>query len=204
MGRFAGSFASAHADQQPCRTTHFNCNYSSGGFIADSQVTANVNSCSQQQWFTRNSVIGSWTGSVWNMVFAGVEGAPFSNYPSNTFTVLPTTPVSREKPFLYVDHRGGYRVFVPTIMQNSSGISWSRGLGEGYSLPIDDFFIAQPTTALADINKALALEKFYSYTRNLPILRRCRNHAPGYSRAWHGLCNGCSANRYSCDSNRRR
>ncbi len=162
----------------PVELTDSGCNYSSGGFIADSQVTANVNSCSQQQWFTRNSVIGSWTGSVWNMVFAGVEGAPFSNYPSNTFTVLPTTPVSREKPFLYVDHRGGYRVFVPTIMQNSSGISWSRGLGEGYSLPIDDFFIAQPTTALADINKALASGKnliltpgIYQYSGAIEITR---------------------------------
>jgi hypothetical protein len=117
----------------PLELTDSGCNFSSGGFIADSQVTGNVNSCSQQQWFTRNSVIGSWTGSVWNMVFAGVEGAPFSNYPSNAFTVLPTTPVSREKPFLYVDQRGGYHVFVPTTMQNSSGISWSRGFDQGAS-----------------------------------------------------------------------
>lgn len=148
----------------PVELTDSGCNFSSGGFIADSLLTGNVNSCSQQQWFTRNiargtCVIGSWTGSVWNMVFAGVKGAPFSNYPSNAFTVLPTTPVSREKPFLYVDQRGGYHVFVPTTMQNSSGMSWSRGFDEGYSLPINDFFIAQPTTALADINRALAFGK---------------------------------------------
>jgi hypothetical protein len=162
----------------PIELTDSGCNYSSGGFIADSQVTGNVNSCSQQQWFTRNSVIGGWTGSVWNMVFAGVEGAPFSNYPSNAFTVLPTTPVSREKPFLYVDQRGGYRVFVPTTMQNSSGTSWSSGFDKGYSLPIDDFFIAQPTTALADINKALAFGKnliltpgIYQYSGAIEITR---------------------------------
>src|SRR5580692_9541523 len=61
----------------PIELTDSGCNFSSGGFIADSQITGNVNSCSQQQWFTRNSVIGSWTGSNWNMVFAGVEDAPF-------------------------------------------------------------------------------------------------------------------------------
>jgi fibronectin type 3 domain-containing protein len=144
----------------PVELTDSGCNFSSGGFIADSQVIGNVNSCSQQQWFTRNSVIGSWTGSNWNMVFAGVEGAPFQNYPSNAFTVLPTTPISREKPFLYVNKRGDYRVFVPDAKQNSSGVSWSsQRLDEGSSLPIDDFFIAQPSTTLADINRALAFGK---------------------------------------------
>jgi Malectin domain len=162
----------------PVELTDSGCNFSSGGFIADSQITGNVNSCSQQQWFTRNSVIGSWTGSNWNMVFAGVEDAPFQNYPSNAFTVLPTTPVSREKPFLYVDQRGGYHVFVPTTRQNSSGISWFREFDEGYSLPIDDFFIAQPTTALADLNRALALGKnliltpgIYQYSGAIEITR---------------------------------
>jgi fibronectin type 3 domain-containing protein len=163
----------------PLELTDSGCNFSSGGFIADLQVTGNVNSCSQQQWFTRNSVIGSWTGSNWNMVFAGVEGAPFQNYPSNAFTVLPTTPVSREKPFLYVDRKGNYRVFVPVAKQNSSGVSWSSHRSdEGYSLPIDDFFIAQPSTALADINKALAFGKnllltpgIYQYSGAIKVTR---------------------------------
>ncbi|HTF66981.1 MAG TPA: hypothetical protein VK638_30290, partial [Edaphobacter sp.] len=163
----------------PVELTDSGCNFSSGGFIADSQVTGNVNSCSQQQWFTRNSVIGSWTGSNWNMVFAGVEGAPFQNYPSNAFTVLPTTPVSREKPFLYVNKRGGYRVFVPDAKEHSSGVSWSsQRLGEGSSLPIDDFFIAQPSTALADINRALAFGEnliltpgIYQYSGAIKVTR---------------------------------
>jgi hypothetical protein len=132
------------------------CGFSSGGFLADSAITGRVNSCSQQQWFSRNSVMGSWSGSVWNMVFAGVEGAPYPNYPSNAYTVLPTTPVSREKPFLYVDRRGAYRVFVPVERVNSSGVSWAHSQGQGYSLSIDDFFIAQPSTPLSEINNALS------------------------------------------------
>jgi hypothetical protein len=130
--------------------------YSSGGFIADTEVTGAVNSSTQQQWFTRNSEVGGWNGSNWNMVFAGVEGAPFSNYPTNSFTVLPTTPVSREKPFLYIDEHGGYGVFVPFAKSNSSGVDWHSRWEQGYSLPISEFFIAQPGSTLEEINRALA------------------------------------------------
>jgi hypothetical protein len=130
--------------------------YSSGGFIADTEVTGVVSSSTQQQWFTRNSVFRGWNGSNWNMVFAGVEGAPFSNYPANAFTVLPTTPVSREKPFLYTDEGGGYRVFVPVRGTNSSGIDWHSPAGPGYSVPISRFFIARPGNTLQDINRALS------------------------------------------------
>jgi len=130
--------------------------FSSGGFIADTQVTGIVFSSTQQQWFTRNSVLGGWNGSNWNMVFAGVEGAPFSNYPTNSFTVLPTTPVNREKPFLYIDENGGYRVYVPYPESNSAGVDWQSRREQGYSLPIGQFFIAQPSSTLAEINRALA------------------------------------------------
>ncbi len=104
------------------------CGYASGGFIGDIVVTGSVNSCSQQQWYSRNSSYGSWSGGVWNMVFSGVQGAPMPNYPNNLFTVLPQTPVSREKPFLYVDSGGNYNVFVPTVQTNSAGISWASSM----------------------------------------------------------------------------
>jgi len=130
--------------------------YSSGGFIADTDVTGIASSSTQQQWFTRNSVLGGWNGSNWNMVFAGVEGAPFSNYPTNAFTVLPTTPVSQEKPFLYLGEEGGYHVFVPFKNSNSAGVDWHSRQEHGYSIPISQFFIAQPSSTLAEINKALA------------------------------------------------
>jgi fibronectin type 3 domain-containing protein len=137
--------------------TNTNCGYASGGFTSDTVVTGNVNSCSQQQWYTRNSSIGSWSSGVWNMVFSGVTGAPTPNYPTNSYTVLPTTPVSREKPFLYVDSGGNYWVFSPGLRTNSSGTSWSGGgLGTGTSLPISSFFIATPSSTLAQINAALA------------------------------------------------
>ena len=152
--------------------------YSSGGFIADTAVTGIVSSSTQQQWFTRNSVLGGWNGSNWNMVFAGVEGAPFSNYPTNSFTVLPTTPVSREKPFLYVDENGGYRVYVPFSESNSAGVEWHSRQEHGHSIPIGQFFIAQPSSTLAEINKALTEGKnliltpgIYQFSGSIHITR---------------------------------
>jgi hypothetical protein len=145
------------------------CGNSSGGFISDTVVTGQVSSCSQQQWYTRNSNFGSWTGSNWNMVFSGVVGAPIADYPpsssanSNADTVLTSTPVSREKPFLYIDSNGNYDIFVPQLRTNSTDVSWSSSMGTGYSIQITNgsaltgnVLIAGPTTPLATINAALA------------------------------------------------
>ena len=131
------------------------CGNASGGFISDLVVTGNVNPCSQQQWYSRNSTYGSWAGGVWNMVFSGVQGAPAPSYPSPPETVLATTPVSREKPFLYVDIKGRYNVFAPALRRNSTGTSWAAGSSPGRSLPISRFFIAQPSTPIREINAAL-------------------------------------------------
>jgi beta-glucanase (GH16 family)/uncharacterized protein involved in high-affinity Fe2+ transport len=140
-----------------------NCGESSGGFISDSVITGVLNACSQQQWYTRNSSIGSFAGYVWNFVFSGVSGAPaqsspFGNDSENVQdTVLATTPVVREKPYLYMDSSGNYWVFSPSLRTNSTGTDWSNGgLGAGTSLPISSFYIATPSSTLAAINAALA------------------------------------------------
>jgi hypothetical protein len=148
----------------PVELTDSGCNYSSGGFIANTKVSGQVNSCSQQQWYTRNSSLGSWTGGNWNMVFSGVSGAPGQSNPfgggGSSYTVLSTTPVSREKPFLYMDSSGNYWVFSPSYAANTSGTTWANGGiggGEaGTSLAIGTFLIATPATSLATINSALA------------------------------------------------
>lgn len=47
--------------------------WASGGFMADTKIDGQVRSGTQQQWITRNSTLGSWTGSNWNMVFVGSQ-----------------------------------------------------------------------------------------------------------------------------------
>ena len=130
--------------------------FASGGFIADSRLPAVING-SQQQWLTRNSEIGSWSNGVWNQVFAGVVGAPSeAGFPTPPYTTLGTTPVSREKPYLFADDEGNYSVRVPSAQTGSSGVSWANGVTAGRTVPLDDFFIARPSDPVGAINNALA------------------------------------------------
>jgi len=130
--------------------------YASGGFIADSRLGAVING-SQQQWLIRNSQITSWSNGVWNQVFSGVDGAPSeASFPSPPYTTLATTPVSREKPYLFVDQRGEFNVRVPAARTNSHGVSWSAGITPGRTIPLNDFFVAQPSDPVAKIDAALS------------------------------------------------
>jgi hypothetical protein len=130
--------------------------FASGGYIADSKVTGQVSSVSQQQWYSRDSNFGSWSGSVWNMVFSGVNGAPAQSFPNPPMTTLATTPVSRDVPYLYIDASGNYHVFLPSLRTNASGPSWANGPTPGTSVPMSQFFVADPTDSAATINTALS------------------------------------------------
>ena len=130
--------------------------FASGGFIADSDLPLVING-SQQQWLTRNSKVELWTNAVWNQVFAGVEGAPLdADFPNPPYTTLETTPISREKPFLFVDADGAFNVRVPSAQTGTRGISWADGLTAGRTIPLSDFFVAKPGDSVQRINNQLA------------------------------------------------
>ncbi|GAA2596609.1 coagulation factor 5/8 type domain-containing protein [Streptomyces lienomycini] len=128
--------------------------WASGGYIADSRIDGEVGPYSQQQWYTRDSSVGGWLNAVWNMVFSGVEGAPAQSFPEPPYTTLETTPVSREKPFLYVDG-DEYRVFLPEKRTDARGVSWGNGTPRGTSLPLSQFYVAGPGDSAATLNQAL-------------------------------------------------
>ncbi|MFE1587482.1 coagulation factor 5/8 type domain-containing protein [Streptomyces sp. NPDC058737] len=128
--------------------------WASGGYIADSRIDGEVGPYSQQQWYTRDSSVGSWLNAVWNMVFSGVEGAPAQSFPEPPYTTLETTPVSREKPFLYLDG-DEYRVFLPEKRTDARGVSWGNGTPRGTSLPLSGFYVAKPGDSAATLNQAL-------------------------------------------------
>jgi hypothetical protein len=132
--------------------------FASGGFIADSKTGFVING-SQQQYIVRNSSIGGWSNAVWNQVFAGVQGAPAQTFPSPPYTTLATTPVSREKPFLFVDAEGTYNVLVPDARTDTSGTTWETGPTAGESIPLSDFFLARPSDSVKTINMELARGK---------------------------------------------
>ncbi|MBW5254742.1 coagulation factor 5/8 type domain-containing protein, partial [Streptomyces sp. P01-B04] len=128
--------------------------WASGGYIADSKIDGQVGPYSQQQWYTRDSTIGSWGNGVWNMTFSGVEGAPAQSFPEPPYTTLENTPVSREKPFLYLDG-ADYKVFVPEKRTNARGVSWANGTPKGESIPLDQFYVVKPGATAETINAAV-------------------------------------------------
>jgi hypothetical protein len=130
--------------------------WSSGGYLADSKIDGQVDSGSQQQWLTRNSQLGGWTGSNWNMVFVGSQGVPATRFPAPPYTTVAQSPVTREKPFLYIDGSGAYQVFVPSPRTNSTATSWAGGSPAGTSLPLSRFHVVKPGATAAQINAALA------------------------------------------------
>ncbi|GAA2599680.1 RICIN domain-containing protein [Dactylosporangium fulvum] len=133
--------------------------FASGGFIADSKLPTTTNG-SQQQWLTRNSEVAGWSNAVWNQVFAGVVGAPDdSAFPDPPYTTLENTPLSREKPYLFIDSKGKYNVRVPSAKRNTRGVSWANGVTPGYTLPISDFFVAKPSDSVQTINNQLSRGK---------------------------------------------
>ena len=172
-GCFANREFWAVSQASPMRRVHVNgnvtlfdfCsnpNFSSGGFIADSQFTGGtVLNGSQQQFMTRNSDLDGWTNSVWNQVFCGTNGAPPQDFVmgGNQYTTLASCPVTEEEPFLYTDSQGNYNVFVPAVRQNSSGPSWASGTAAGTSVPLSKFFVASPGMSGAAITAALAQGK---------------------------------------------
>ncbi len=144
--------------------------FASGGYIADSRIAdfegQELINGSQQQWYARNSEVQVWSNAVWNQVFSGVEfsGDPArvpidAAYPDPPYTVLDKTPLSREKPYIFVDARGRYKVRVPSAHINTSGISWASGMTPGRTLSINRFFIAKPTDSVRKINRQLARGK---------------------------------------------
>jgi hypothetical protein len=133
--------------------------WASGGWISDSVIDGNVDSGSQQQWLSRNTEWKIWTGSNWNMVFVGVNHPPEGEWPQPPYTKVATTPVVREKPFLWVDAKGHWSVRVPELRRDSTGVTWHGGSTPGRDIPLSRFYIAKPTDTAAAMNAQLARGK---------------------------------------------
>jgi hypothetical protein len=138
--------------------------FASGGFLADSVLNGPAINGSQQQFYVRNTdLTGGWSNGVWNQVFSGDPGAPAQCFPATPacgpYTTLATTPVSREKPFLYVNGKGAWAVFVPSTRRSSAGTTWETATPAGRSIPLSSFYVAHPGDSIATIDAALARGK---------------------------------------------
>jgi hypothetical protein len=144
---------------------HQNGGWASGGWMSDSLVDGTVASGPQQQWISRNTEWGKWTGSNWNMVFVGVLDPPAGEWPAPTYTKIAKTPVIREKPYLEMDAKGVYSVRLPSLATDSAGITWRGGSTPGKSIPLSQFYLARPAVdTAATINAQLAKGKNLLFT----------------------------------------
>jgi len=140
--------------------------WSSGGFLADCKIDGQINSGSQQQWFSRNAEWLAWKGGSWNMVFVGTVNPPSGAWPEKPYTVIDNTPVIREKPYLFIDDAGDYFVVVPNLeTKGTRGTTWANGPTSGSRIPIDRFYLAHPERDTADsLNAALSRGKNLLFT----------------------------------------
>ena len=129
--------------------------WASGGFIADCKIDGKLDGGTQQQWFTRNSDVGTCTGGAWNMVYVGVPNAP-AKWPVNT--AVDKTPLIAEKPYLFIDGAGHYSVMVPALRKGKArALPGLRESTAGKVISIDAFYIAHSDKdTAASINAALA------------------------------------------------
>ena len=119
----------------------FDKGYASGGFLADSKIDGIVTSGPQQQWFSRNTQWGKWSGGNWNMMFVGVPDAPAENWPAKPFTTIKETPLIREKPYLTYDEKG-FNVKIPELKKNSIGPGWLNHINTKKLCAVKDFYLA--------------------------------------------------------------
>lgn len=142
----------------------------SGGFTADCVFDAPVGSDGQQQWYTRNSFLqagrGKFREGAYNFVFNGVVLGDDADKPTyvdsdwdkgGNVTFVETTPVVREKPFLFLGDDGRYKVFRPALRRDSKGVSYSRSsMGGGETLDLlEKFMVVRPGMAAGAMNAAL-------------------------------------------------
>lgn len=155
----------------------------SGGFSADCEFEAPAGSDHQQQWFTRNSRLacgrGEFREEKYNYCFEGVELGPeadLGSYVGDTcranVTFIESTPVMREKPFLFIGEDGRYKVFRPALRHDSRGVSYSReDMGEGEAIDLmDNFLIVKEQIPASRINSALSEGKHILFTPGMYIL----------------------------------
>ncbi len=142
--------------------------WGSGGFIADTHYSSSQrpNWGGQQQWYSRNVIFPTGStpmGGSYNMVWQGCVNAPNSN---ESNTQIQSTPIIREKPFLFIDNDGEYKIFVPAWQKDRVGISWSStDMGEGEIQDLlSEWYVAKEGDTDVEINAALKYGKNIFFT----------------------------------------
>ena len=107
--------------------------YASGGFIADSKFSGHPCSAAASSSSSSGTAFRRLEQRLVESGFLGDVGAPAQNFGmGGPYTTLAASPVTAEEPFLRMDSRGNYTVFVPAARQCLGGPSWASGLTAGH------------------------------------------------------------------------
>jgi len=138
--------------------------HASGGYLGNSIVDGEVLAGGQQQWFTRNSRVGSWSGVGWNAVFVGVtsdsdqadlkQSTCGSMEDGGQRVVVDEAPLVAEKPFISINPHDTtkFNLNVPEHQHNRRGPDWQTGLVYGF----ERVYVTQPSDSASQINEQLA------------------------------------------------
>ena len=136
--------------------------YSSGGYLSNSDVSGSIDSGTQQQWYTRNTRMGSWNGGNWNMVYQGVPAnTPNDRCQNKTslYLSIEKTPVIAEKPFIsYSSEDNKYYLMIPPIEFDKVGPSdFNSSSLEMEAVDFENVYVTDPAVDTAStINAKLA------------------------------------------------
>jgi hypothetical protein len=141
--------------------------WSSGGFLADSNVLGQVITGTQQQWFFRNADMpgGIQCSAGWNYVFVGAAGMSQEAYDAcgarepGMATVVEKTPRVAGKPYLVFDDETWY-IYVPQYLENAVGVNHRLVADSARKILVDtEVFVAKPEHSAQDINQGIKGKK---------------------------------------------
>ena len=159
----------------------------------------------QQQWISRNSEWGSWTGANWNMVFVGIPHPPAGEWPQPPYTKVERTPVVREKPFLEVDAKGNWSVRVPALQTRQPRASPGTAASRPDATSPQPFYIAHADEdTAATINAQLAKARICCSRRASTISRAHSRHPARHGRPRPRLRHAAPHQRHRGHDHRRR
>ena len=147
----------------PARRIHFKgalkmqqSGYASGGFTSDSIFDKVADLGGNQQWFFRNSTIGTQSGcGNWNTLYLGCKGQVQDQCSNNNqcLSISDTELITVQKPTLFMDTDGKYKVLRPAPIKGAGPISINDYTkGEVFT----NFYIANDTDTAATINAQLS------------------------------------------------
>ena len=129
--------------------------FSSGGFMANVEVTGKVDYETQQQFFSRNGNFSSGLHGSWNIVYAGCVGEVEETACQQSSPLVSETPTvvgwTRSVPRLnYNESTNVFSIVLPGAYKNSAGL-----LPTDKDVILTNIFIATSATTVEEINENL-------------------------------------------------